>query len=115
VIIIIGILAAIALPVFFEQREKAWDAAVQSNLRNAAAAATSCSADNNGSYLNCGTEAILDGFGYNEDPNVDLTIDTFTDTEWAASAFYDGDGDNNMDGDTDYSFTTNTGVVTETP
>jgi type IV pilus assembly protein PilA len=38
VIIIIGLLAAIAIPVFLKQREKAYDAAVQSDLRNAATA-----------------------------------------------------------------------------
>jgi len=38
VIIIIGILAAIAIPVFLNQRAKGWDAAVKSDLRNAATA-----------------------------------------------------------------------------
>ncbi|MFL6136900.1 MAG: prepilin-type N-terminal cleavage/methylation domain-containing protein, partial [Frankiaceae bacterium] len=38
VIIIIGILAAIAIPVFLNQRQKGWDAAVKSDLRNAATA-----------------------------------------------------------------------------
>jgi type IV pilus assembly protein PilA len=36
VVIIIGILAAIAIPVFLNQRENAWRSAVQSDLRNAA-------------------------------------------------------------------------------
>ncbi len=38
VIIIIGILAAIAIPVFLNQRQKAWDSAVKADLRNAATA-----------------------------------------------------------------------------
>ncbi len=38
VIIIIGILAAIAIPVFLNQRQKGWEAAVKSDLRNAATA-----------------------------------------------------------------------------
>jgi len=38
VIIIIGILAAIAIPVFLNQRKKGWDSAVKSDLRNAATA-----------------------------------------------------------------------------
>jgi len=38
VILIIGILAAIAIPVFLNQRRKAWDAAVQADLRNSATA-----------------------------------------------------------------------------
>ncbi len=36
VIIIIGILAAIAIPVFLNQRQKGWDAAIKADLRNAA-------------------------------------------------------------------------------
>jgi type IV pilus assembly protein PilA len=36
VVIIIGILAAIAIPTFLNQREKAWKNAAQSDLRNAA-------------------------------------------------------------------------------
>jgi type IV pilus assembly protein PilA len=36
VIIIIGILAAIAIPVFLQQRNKGYDAAAKSDLRNAA-------------------------------------------------------------------------------
>jgi type IV pilus assembly protein PilA len=36
VVIIIGILAAIAIPVFLNQRERAWERAMQSDLRNAA-------------------------------------------------------------------------------
>lgn len=38
VIIIIGILAAIAIPVFLNQRKKGWDSAIQADLRNAATA-----------------------------------------------------------------------------
>jgi type IV pilus assembly protein PilA len=36
VVIIIGILAAIAIPVFLNQRERAWVASSQSDVRNAA-------------------------------------------------------------------------------
>jgi type IV pilus assembly protein PilA len=36
VVIIIGILAAIAIPVFLQQRERAWARAAQSDLRNTA-------------------------------------------------------------------------------
>ena len=38
VIIIIGVLAAIAIPLFLHQRAKGWDVAVASDLRNAAIA-----------------------------------------------------------------------------
>ncbi len=45
VILIIGILAAIALPTFLGQREKAQDASAKSNARNAVTQMESCIAD----------------------------------------------------------------------
>ena len=50
VVIIIGILAAIAIPVFLNQRESAWRATVESDLKNAAIAAETYATKNNGSY-----------------------------------------------------------------
>ena len=50
VVIIIGVLAAIAIPVFLNQREQAFGATLQSDVRNGAAAAVSFAADNNGLY-----------------------------------------------------------------
>ena len=57
VVIIIGILAAIAIPTFLAQRDAARVATVESDVRNMAAAATSCSADNDGSYATCNRAA----------------------------------------------------------
>ena len=75
VVIIIGVLAAIAIPVFLAQRERAQDAAAQSDLRNASAAATSCSAQNNGQFTNCRTAAQLKPFGFNQTEGVTFTPD----------------------------------------
>jgi type IV pilus assembly protein PilA len=50
VMLIIGILAAIALPVFLGQREKGQDASAKSDARNAVSHVESCSVDNNGAY-----------------------------------------------------------------
>jgi len=50
VILIIGILAAIAIPAFLNQRSKAYDANAKSNVRTAATAMETYSTDNNGSY-----------------------------------------------------------------
>ena len=72
VIIIIGILAAIAIPVFLAQRERAWEAAAQSDARNAAAAATSCSTQAGGDYTACVTTAQLSGYGYNKTQAVNI-------------------------------------------
>ncbi len=50
VILIIGILAAIAIPAFLNQRNKAYDSAAKSNLRTAATAEETYATDNNGAY-----------------------------------------------------------------
>jgi type IV pilus assembly protein PilA len=50
VILIIGILAAIAIPAFLNQRSKAYDAASKSNVRTAQTAMETYATDNNGSY-----------------------------------------------------------------
>jgi len=56
VVLIIGILAAIALPTFVGQREKGQDAAAKSNARTAVTLVKSCQADK-GSYTECTTTA----------------------------------------------------------
>ena len=58
VILIIGILAAIAIPSFLNQRSKGNDAEAKSTAVTAAEAVETCATDNNGSYTNC-TEAAL--------------------------------------------------------
>ena len=50
VVIIIGILAAIAIPVFLNQRESAWKASVESDLKNAAVVVETYATNNNGKY-----------------------------------------------------------------
>jgi type IV pilus assembly protein PilA len=58
VILIIGILAAIAIPSFLNQRSKGNDAEAKSSAVTAAEAFETCATDNNGSYASC-TEASL--------------------------------------------------------
>jgi type IV pilus assembly protein PilA len=50
VIIIIGILAAIAIPVFLNQRKNGYRATLKSDLKNAATAVESYGTDHNGDY-----------------------------------------------------------------
>jgi type IV pilus assembly protein PilA len=54
VVAILAIVAAIAIPVFLRQREKAYVADVQSLLRNGATAMESHAAGNGGSYVGAG-------------------------------------------------------------
>ena len=58
VILIIGILAAIAIPTFLNQKSKANDAAAESLARNAATAMETYATNNNGSYANVNTSVL---------------------------------------------------------
>ena len=58
VILIIGILAAIAIPSFLNQRSKGNDAEAKSTAVTAAEAVETCATDNNGAYTSCDLTAI---------------------------------------------------------
>ena len=60
VIIIIGILAAIAIPVFLNQRKKGWDAQAKADLKNMATAEETYLTDN-GSYIALTDAAVSPG------------------------------------------------------
>src|ERR1700712_1556947 len=53
VMLILGILAAIAIPAFFSQRDKAKDTDAKAQLNTAQTAMETCATDNNGSYVLC--------------------------------------------------------------
>ncbi|WP_461024213.1 type IV pilin protein [Thalassiella azotivora] len=63
VVIIIGILAAIAIPTFLNQREKAWERAAQSDLRNAATVMETYFSDKGTYAAVTGTGAATPGAG----------------------------------------------------
>jgi type IV pilus assembly protein PilA len=75
VIIIIGILAAIAIPVFLRQREKGWDAAVKSDLRNAATAEETLLTDS-GAYTT--DVSVLQSNGFKPSADSNYTTDFAT-------------------------------------
>ena len=60
VMLILGILAAIALPAFFNQKEKAGDAKAKENLHTAQVAMETCATENDGEYseANCTQKAL---------------------------------------------------------
>ncbi len=59
VILIIGILAAIAIPSFLNQRSKGNDAEAKSTSVTAAEAMETCATDNNGAYTNCTKPSLV--------------------------------------------------------
>jgi type IV pilus assembly protein PilA len=66
VILIIGILAAIALPAFLGQQKKGQDSAGKSDARNLVSQVESCNADTN-DYTACDTAAELGSTGLDVD------------------------------------------------
>lgn len=96
VVVIVGILTSIAIPTFVGQREQAHTAAVQTDLRNAATAATACSAANDGLYeqdVTCNLETLEKSYGFAPTDNVVLTDGTIEANRWSASAVYTGQPD----------------------
>lgn len=67
VILIIGILAAIALPSFLNQREKGWNSSAKANVRNAVTQLETCFVDAN-SYASCSfaSSGLVTGTGTNQ-------------------------------------------------
>jgi type IV pilus assembly protein PilA len=58
VMLILGILAAIALPAFFNQKDKAGDAKAKETAHAAQVAMETCATDNNNLYSTCDVDAL---------------------------------------------------------
>ena len=83
VILIIGILAAIALPTFLGQQKKGQDSAAKSDARNLVSQVESCYADAQ-DYTKCNTSVLLGvtgldyGTGQGQVSVTAATVDTYT-------------------------------------
>ena len=84
------------------------EAAAQSDLRKAVAAANLCAAESDNTYTGCGTIAQLEANGYQHDPKVTLVITTATATRWVAEAQHNSGG-------SAYRFDTDTGQTVPIP
>ncbi len=78
VLLIIGVLAAIAIPSFFSQSDKATDAAAKAAARTAAGAIEVYSTDHDGSYAGATPQALHD-----IEPTLDAA--TLTVSDWDGS------------------------------
>ena len=84
VVIVIAILAAIAVPIFLAQRNSAYEAAAESDLRNGAAAATACSSTAQGSFASCSEETLTGTFDWNQTTGVESEVITAEAGRWVA-------------------------------
>lgn len=108
VVIIIGILAAIAIPAFLKQREKAWAAGVVSDVKNASTAAEAYATEHDGLYTGM-DNAALQANGYNVTNGV-----TVTPTVPAGGKTYTLAGTSTKVTGT-WSYDSTTGQITKTP
>jgi len=83
VVVIIGILAAIAIPKFANTKEKAYVASMKSDLRNLITAQEAYFSDYNSTYA-ASTGAL--GTAYRASSGVTVTLASVTNTGWSASA-----------------------------
>ena len=91
VVVIIGILAAIAIPKFANTKEKAYLATMKADLRNLASAEEGYASDNSGAYLPAATvtNAAADSTkaaGYAPSSGVTVTIAAPVKNGWSATA-----------------------------
>ena len=84
VVVIIGILAAIAIPKFANTKEKAYVAAMKSDLRNLVTAQESYFADNTTYTTSLTTSQFSSSSG------VTVAISSATGTGWNATAYHNG-------------------------
>jgi prepilin-type N-terminal cleavage/methylation domain-containing protein len=87
VVVIIGVLAAIAIPKFGNTKEKAYVASMKSDLRNLATYEESFAADSGGAYF-AGTAAgttALQGFVASQNVTVTISAVAGPPASWSAS------------------------------
>ena len=83
VVVIIGILAAIAIPKFANTKAKAYVASMKSDLRNLVTAQEAYFSDNNSTYANSMTTLST---AFRASSGVTVTIGSVTNTGWSATA-----------------------------
>lgn len=90
VIIIIGILAAIAIPVFLNQRQKGYDAQAKSDARNAATMEETYLTDYN-VYVGGAASTVLGAEGFKQSSNVSsVDITAYADSSYTKTGTLSG-------------------------
>jgi type IV pilus assembly protein PilA len=115
VMIIIGILAAIAIPVFLRQRENGYNSAAKSDLKNAATALESAAVDAGGDYTVGGLVTSGANFAslapsvveFNGSSSVTVTVTSVSSTDYCLRGVHSSTSDN-------FYYDKTTGVVSST-
>jgi type IV pilus assembly protein PilA len=93
VLLIIAVLAAIAIPIFLEQREKGWRAQMEAALKDGSTAIEGWATDNDGSYADTSLAELEPGGvhdqGLNYADSVDLVLDSSTVASYCIEATHD--------------------------
>lgn len=84
VVVIIGILAAIAIPKFGDTKEKAYVASMKADLRNLAVYEESYAADSSGAYFS--GDGTAQGFAASQNVTVTATAVAGPPPSWTATA-----------------------------
>lgn len=87
VVVIIGILAAIAIPKFANTKEKAYMSAMKADLRNLVTAQEGYLSDN---YIYYGGAIPNAALAYASSSGVTVTLQNATASGWAATAWHNG-------------------------
>jgi len=109
VVVIIGVLAAVAIPAFLTNREKAWTAAVQSDMRHAINAAEGYAAQH-GSYDGLDEKGLEDN-GYR--PSNAVTVSVEIDVDPSDNAYSISATSSAFSPARTWTFSSETGEVTE--
>jgi len=88
VVVIIGILAAIAIPKFANTKEKAYVASMKSDLRNLVTAEEAYFSDNNSNYAPAASYNNTSTGFFKTSSGVTVVAGTPTNTSWAATSWH---------------------------
>ena len=103
VVIIIGILAAVAVPIYLNQRKSAWRSSVQSDVKNASLALETLSTEKNGTI----PTGVADTYGEGKHPlkgtdqEITVTKDNHIKIEISGNTYTIKGWNTNLDGSAD--------------
>ena len=117
VVVIIGILAAIAVPIYLNQRKAAWNATVESDVKNASLVVETATTSNNGVTPTLNTAALTSPKGdvVDKDDSTVVTVsngNTLLFANAASGNDYAILGYNENDGTKVYTYQSSTGSIT---